>query len=467
MKKASRTKYSDKMCLNRRSVLKYGLYAGLTSTLSPGLWVSGCRKGASKGTTNLILISIDTLRADHLGCYGYGRPTSPVMDKFASQGLLFADVTAPSPWTLPSHGSLLTGLYPNRHGLKSHYRKMPENVTTLAEILGRNGFVTSAIVNSHNLTGRYGLDRGFRDFLYVLEQTYLALPSLTEARGTEWLSKNQQEPFFLFLHFFDVHSDYCSLPQYEKQFLRPYEGNANGTTSQLKDFREGKVSMDHKDAEHLIDLYDAGIRQMDDGIFRLLNYLEYEGLLNKTLVIITSDHGEEFFDHGDVLHGRTHYQEVIQVPMLIRGPGIPKSKKIQDPVSLVDFVPTILSLLDINCPSNLDGLDISSLWKKPDVRFPTRFIFSEADHNNIKHDIKRSVRHPRYKLHYNIMTNQKTLFDLINDPKENTDIYSEKTALADSLFRVLEEHLSVEETGQVLEPLKPQEIEMLKSLGYL
>lgn len=455
------------MPLNRRSVLKYGLYTGLASTLSPVLWVSGCRKDVTKKITNLILISIDTLRADHLGCYGYGRPTSPVMDIIASQGLLFSDMTAPSPWTLPSHGSLLTGLYPNRHGLKSHDKKMPESVKTLAEILGSNGFATAAIVNSHNLSKRYGLSRGFRDFLYILEQTYLAPPSLIEPRAIKWLSKNRQEPFFLFLHFFDVHSDYCSLPKYEKQLLRPYQGDADGSTSQLKDFREGKVSMDHKDIEHVIDLYDAGIRQIDDGIFRLFNNFEYEGLLDNTLVVITSDHGEEFLEHGSVLHGRTHYQEVIQVPMLIRGPGIPRSKKIQAPVSLVDFVPTILSLLDISCPPNLDGMDISSLWKKPDAKYPTRFIFSEADHNNINHDIKRAVRHPRYKLHYDIMTDQKTLFDLIKDPKEKTDIYSEKAALADSLFRVLEEHLKVEETGKVLEPLKPQEIEMLKSLGYL
>lgn len=168
--------------------------------------------------TNLILISIDTLRADHLGCYGYDRPTSPEIDQFAAQGLLFEDCSAPSPWTLPSHASILTGLYPSRHTLNSPIKYLPAHVLTMAEVLKKQGFSTAAIVNSLNVSRKHGLDRGFDTFSYVEEFRDQMEPSLVENHAVEWLSKNAIEPFFLFLHYYDVHSDYVSLPEYEKMF---------------------------------------------------------------------------------------------------------------------------------------------------------------------------------------------------------------------------------------------------------
>ena len=126
--------------LNRREVLKYGLYGSVAAGISAGFWLSGCgKKRTTIKPANIILISIDTLRADHLGCYGYQRPTSPTIDKLASQGLLFEDVTSTAPWILPSHGSLLTGLYPNRHGLKSYHTCLPVDILTLAEVLTKYG----------------------------------------------------------------------------------------------------------------------------------------------------------------------------------------------------------------------------------------------------------------------------------------------------------------------------------------
>ncbi|MFH1845563.1 MAG: sulfatase, partial [bacterium] len=253
---------------------------------------SGCDRPAEiERPTNVILISIDTLRADHLGCYGYPRPTSPTLDRLAAGGIVFEDVSSSAPWTLPAHASLLTGLYPNRNGMKSHDNFLPEQVSSLAELLQRAGFVTSAVVNSHNLSQRYGLDRGFASYTYIEEDVEQREHSAVEETAARWLTAHTGEPFSLFLHYFDVHSDYRSLPAYEEQFVRPYHGEADGSTEQMLAFRRGKLTLDHEDTAHLVDLYDAGIRQMDDGIARLHALLDSLGYVDNTLLLITSDHG--------------------------------------------------------------------------------------------------------------------------------------------------------------------------------
>ena len=436
-------------------------------------FVVGCSKERpGKKPDNIILISIDTLRADHLGCYGYPRDTSPAIDKFASGALLFEDVSSPSPWTLPAHASLLTGLYPSHNRVRTRSNRLPADVMTLAKVLRQQGFVTSAIVNSHWLSKRNGLHQGFDYFTYVMESVTQVKPSEVEDKAYKWLLKHRAKPFFLFLHFYDVHSDYRSLPRYEKLFARPYNGKADGTTAQLLHYRKGRGSLDKTDAKHLIDLYDAGIRQMDDGIARLFKFLKKKKLFDNSLIIITADHGEEFLEHGGVLHGRTQFQEVIQVPLIMRGPGLPRRKRIKTMASLIDIMPTILGLLDIAQPAPLDGIDLRHLWQKTNGEPPLRLLFGEADWNNmiqsaIVDDIKRAVRHNQYKLHYNLLTKKKELYDLLEDPHENSNVIEQHPSLADSLFRVLKNFMSVEVTGKSVPALSTKEIELLKSLGYL
>ncbi len=460
----------------RRQLLKYGLYGGLTAGVSGSLWLSGCSQKTDERPTNIILISIDTLRADHLSCYGYKRPTSPTLDKLASQGLLFEEAISTSPWTLPAHGSLLTGMYPNRHGLKLVHRRLPSNITTLADVLKGHGLRTAAIVNSHYVSQRYGFNRGFDDFLYIKEFPETRVPTQVEPKAYEWLSQNSSKPFFLFLHYYDPHSNYWSLPIYEKLFVNPdYKGIADGSTNQLINFRHGNVSLDRSDAKHLINLYDAGILQLDDGISRLLSFLEKHRLLDNTVLIITADHGEEFLDHGGVLHGQTQYEEMIHVPLIMHGPGIPKSKRIKKVASLVDIMPTILSLQGIAPPASLDGIDLSVLWRESKSALPQRYVFAEASkgaavpkENNPGFDIKRAVRHPRYKLHYDRQTKQVQLYDLRLDPAEKVDVASEHPALVDSMFSQLKEFMNIKsQSGTTLKPLSPEEIQRLKSLGYM
>jgi len=417
---------------------------------------------------NVLLISIDTLRSDMLGCYGYDRPTSPNLDRLAAEGALFLDVTSTSPWTLPSHASLLTGLYPTHHGLKSHDRKLPESITTWAEVLTEHGFRTAAIVNSHYVGRRYGFDRGFAEFSHVRENPGGWRPSHVERLAIQWLKVPQERPFFLFLHFYDVHSDYAVQPEYREAFVRPYAGPVDGSTEQLKRFRQGKFPLDAEDTAHLVDLYVASIRQMDDGIGRILGVLEERGLADDTLVIVTSDHGEEFLEHGGVLHGRTQFQEVMRIPLVFRGPGVEAGLRVETPLSLADVMPTALAALGVGDAPLADGVDASPLLRgRSMAELNGRVIFGEADHNNEQNDITRSVRYQKFKLTYNRLTDAKTLYDLESDPTETEDVQSQHTYLVDLLRERLQPTLEASAQGEMLPSLTAEQIEMLGALGYL
>ena len=457
---------------SRREFLKNGLYAGLNASLVGSLLLSSCGK-RQRSATNVILISIDTLRAYHLSCYGYQRPTSPILDKFASQGLLFEDVSTTCPWTLPAHASLLTGLDPRRNGVRARTDRLRDGVLTLAEVLREHDFITSGIVNSHWLSKTNGLDHGFEEFLYVKEYADRTKPTRVEDEARNWLSKRRDKKFFLFLHYYDVHSDYHSLPHYEKQFVRPYNGIVDGSTSQLLDFRYGRIPMPNQaDTEHLIDLYDAGVRQMDDGMERLFALLEEKNLLDNTLIIVTSDHGEEFMEHGGVLHSRTFFQETLHVPLIMRGPNLPQGQRIKGIASLIDVMPTLLAMLGISPPPGLDGIDLQSLWQRNNAGSPKRLLFGEADWNNIVDnktvdDIKRFIRQDHYKLHFNRVTGKLELYDLVNNPEENIDVSSKHTPLVKLMRSRLRDFLRISRTGRTVDPLSPKEVELLKSLGYL
>jgi arylsulfatase A-like enzyme len=438
----------------------------LVLAVAAALTLAGCtsrRESEATPPRLVVLISIDTLRPDHLGAYGYARPTSPALDALAQSGAVFDDAMAPSPWTLPSHASLLTGLYPSRHGLKSHEVRLPETVVTLAAELGRHGWATAAVVNSQNLSERHGLERGFQDFLYVKESVTQRAPSrVLVDQALQWLGRPRDRPLFLFVHTYDAHSDYHSLPEYEAMFVRPYAGPADGSTNQLLLFRVGRFGLDAADAQHLIDLYDAGIRQVDDEMGRLLRAIP----AREALVVITSDHGEEFLEHGGVMHGRTQYQEVVRVPLLVRGDGIPAGTRVATPVSLVDLMPTILGRVGVPVPDGLDGKDLAPLWHGRGAELATRVLYGEADHNNVQLDITRAVRRGGDKLHFNRLTGATTLFDLTADPGERSDVAPARPTVLAGLRELLDAFLLVKHAPTQPASLNAEQVERLKSLGY-
>jgi arylsulfatase A-like enzyme len=424
---------------------------------------------------NVLLISIDTLRADHLGCYGYERPTSPTLDAVASAGVLFERASSTSPWTLPAHASMLTGLYPSRNGVRDCVNQLPEDVPTLATRLAARGMRTLGIVNSLNVSPRYGFRQGFEFFGYMSEWDDPESPDARmidrgediTSQAIRWLAQRTEgEPFFLFLHYYDVHGDYAPKEEYRRAFVRPYDGPITGESSQLNEFRAGERTIDEAGREHLIDLYDAGIRQLDAVLARLFGYLETSGLDRDTLVVITSDHGEEFLEHGSVLHGRTHFEELISIPLLLRGPGVPQGLRIPNPVSLVDVVPTILSLLGLPAPDGLDGIDLTRTWAAPDT-IPDRLVFSEADHTDTDHDVHRMARDERYKLHLDTRTDEATLYDLHADPDETHDIAPTAPTQTDRLLTRLRAFMAQEREAIDLGLPSDEELDKLRKLGYV
>jgi arylsulfatase A-like enzyme len=436
------------------------------------LWA--CGGGHEKGeiARNLILISIDTLRADHLGCYGYERETSPGLDRVAGTGVLFEDASAAAPWTVPAHMSMLTGVYTRTHGIDGWRKAARKELPLLAEILAENGFSTAGFVNVHLLDAKRGFGGGF--------QVYERIPTTRRPRGTTprmieeargWLRDRGGSRFFLFLHLYDVHSDFDASPRYQALFSGDYDGSVDGSTAQLRAYRKRELAetWDAADARRLRDLYDAGIRQLDDQLAGFFRFLEQEGIAKRTLVIVTSDHGEELLDHGDVLHGRSLHEELVHVPLIMTGPGIPAGLRIAGAASHVDIVPTALSVLGIANPPDLDGRDLSLAWRAPSRWESDRYVFAEADLwlAMRKGNFRRSVRRGRFKLHYDHLTRSKTVFDLEKDPAETTDISKDEPALTRALWSVLEQFM--ESTRSVPETLDvtPEERERLEALGYL
>ena len=423
--------------------------------------------GSAVPQRNLILISVDTLRADRLGCYGYGRDTSPTIDRLAREGSLFVDASAPSPWTLPSHASMFTGLYPRRNGVTGTRFTMPQDVPTLAGILQKLGYATAGIVTNSLLTTN-GLDRGFDHHEEVDKGG--PHPSATSGRGIAWLeARDRARPFFLLLHYIDPHSDYGTLEEVREQFVEPYAGKLQGKSEELYAVVEGRLKLDGEDARHLSNLYDGAIRQLDGEIDKVLAYLDAEGLLENTLIVLTSDHGEEFLDHGGVLHGLTHHEEVSRVPMIFRGPDITPARRIEQPVSLIDLVPTCLRELGVPIPENLDGLALQPLLRNGEP-FPARRLYFEADLDGsmagsmIKGQ-DRGIRDERYKLFYNMRTEKLRLYDLREDPGELKDVKDAHPGLVQELLEDLRSFLLAGRDVPA-RPMSEEDLERLRELGY-
>ena len=203
---------------------------------------------------NVILISLDTLRQDRLGAYGYDRGTTPHLDALAARGVLFESATAPSPWTVPSHVSLLTGLYPHSHGVTGSVQSMNRTVVPLASWLGGFGYDTAGIVNFVLLSRSRGFARGFEYFEVVRRSPPEPAARQVDDQALAWLDQPRDRPFFLFVHHYDVHSDYTPEEPYRKMFVRPYDGIATGATAQLKAARFGRLDLGPADAQFLSDL---------------------------------------------------------------------------------------------------------------------------------------------------------------------------------------------------------------------
>jgi arylsulfatase A-like enzyme len=336
---------------------------------------------------------------------------------------------------------------------------------TLATLLGRHGFETGAIVNSPLFSPDFGLGRGFDHYQVVAQD-----PSPKGAAGKvtagaiRWLKERGKRPSFLFVHYFDVHSDYRSLPRYERRFA-PEQGRLEGTTAELVRGMNGSLAIEPADVRQLVGLYDAGIRQLDDELGRFFDWLRESGWLETSLVIVTSDHGEQFWEHNSFLHV-DHYEENLRVPLLMRAPSLPHGVRIGTPASGVDIVPTVLGVLGLPGAEGVDGMDLHALWAAPDDEPRERWLVSEAG-PSLKSDIRRSVQNSRHKLILELGGDRRELYDLLDDPGEQQNLADDEPRLLKQLLAALEPFMASGSEAPRAPELSSDGKAELRALGYV
>ncbi len=373
---------------------------------------------------NIIIYLIDTLRADHLGVYGYPRPTSPHIDRFAADALLFENAHAQSSWTRPTVVSLLTGLAPRAHRVNHVRDSLPDSVETLGEILTRHGYLTVGFVTNGNAGPEFGLDRGFLDYSFLRESkerpSHHQLSDRLNASLFRWLEERPAErPFFLYAHATDPHAPYTP----PEPFLERFAPNAEPSVGSLESVREihlGRRQVSDRTRGDLIDLYDAEIAFNDDQFGRLLERLKELDLYDSSLIILLSDHGEEFFDHGNWGHGNNLYQEQLAVPLILKLPGNRRAgERIRSLANQTDVMPTLLSLLDLHVPAAITGRNLLSADEFTTV--PSFAYLSRLDDRAM-----RSVTSQGWKLILEDATHPRAspvqLYQVAADPRETTDL---------------------------------------------
>ncbi len=424
--------------------------------------VSGCEAPTDEeAPLNLVLISIDTLRADRLGCYGYERDTSPALDRFARDAVVFRDVVAPSPWTIPSHVSLLTGLHPVSHGVELPTQIASDEVTMLAERLMRSGHYTFAITDGGWLSEERGFRRGFLAF-HDEDQTF---EKTLEEAAAYVRHRTPRGPWFGFLHTYDVHCPYDPEEPFLSMFETP-DREEFPATGLCGNPYLNEMSLNEAQASYLSDRYDGSVREADIALESFFAYLDEHDILENTVVVITSDHGEEFLEHGRIGHEESVYRELLQVPLIIRAPGIVPAV-IEDPVELVDVVPTLLDLLGAELPPDLDGRSLAPLLRgEVDASAEPRARLSTL---RWKRNLDSWIT-PDAHLIIDRDGDTASLFDLAADPGEATDRGSAEPGHADALRRELQEMLDRLDTGRraaVERPQTAEELQELRRLGYV
>ncbi len=431
---------------------------------------------------NVVLISIDTLRSDHLSCYGYYRKTTPHIDKIAEKGIIFKNVFAPSSWTAPSIASLFTSVYPINHGVISgiRYKKnktlyvqeiFSDKLITLAEILKAHGFTTFGVSSNYHLSKKFGFARGF-DYFY--SPPCLPADDVNDVVYS-WENKiKKSDKFFLWIHYFDPHSPYHPrLPWIDNYTSKSLTKKLKLYLYKTWESIEQLIPMFKKYPRIMSNftaLYDSEINYVDSFLGELIQKLELE---KNTLIIITADHGEEFTEHGFIGHGKNIYKETIRVPLIIKLPYSNRKKIVEKQVSLVDVMPTILEALNINFPKQILGESllergVPSFWlnKLLSGRNTSNSNFSELDTERTL----KSIITPKWKYIYNYRDKTDELYNIKIDPLELNNLTDKEPEKQNQLKSQLFEWVSNSKkygTEKYSFKLLKQEEDSLKALGYI
>ncbi|HUP50180.1 MAG TPA: sulfatase-like hydrolase/transferase [Thermoanaerobaculia bacterium] len=399
---------------------------------------------------NVLLVTLDTTRADHIGAYGYPGARTPNIDALAREGVLFEHCITPSAYTLPSHASIMTGLYPPAHGVRLNGdAALGDSQTTLAERLSADGYRTGAFVGAFVLDGRWGLRQGFDhydDHFQLGPDQRLDLARVQRPANQvvdaalQWLDEDRSKPFFAWLHFYDPHTPYEPPEPFKSQFA------GRGPNA----------------------MYDGEIAFADSQVGRLLAWLREKGLAENTIVIVTSDHGEGLGSHGESEHGYYIYDYAVRVPLIIRGAGMAPARVTRQ-VRTIDLFPTILDLVSIGESAKVEGESLLPLITGSEPKERTRYAYSESMATRLQYGWS-ALYSVRTNAHKYIAAPRSELYDLRDDPGETRNRLDDERRVVLQLRREL---TSIREEGEKRAPkaqeanLDDETLRKLASLGYL
>lgn len=401
---------------------------------------------AAGKATNVLIVTIDTLRADRLGSYGYREASTPHLDALAARGQRFSQATTVTPLTLPAHSSLFTGTYPAFHGVRDNGGfYLEDSQTTLAEILRQDGFRTGGFVGAFVLDSRWGIAQGFDRFFDDFDLTeFDEAPGMDAIQrpgskvvdeALEWLQEDSSTPFLGWVHLYDPHTPYEAPEPYSSRFPATRSG-----------------------------AYDAEIAYTDHQVGRLMDGLEELGRLEDTLVVIAADHGEMLGAHGEVTHGFFIYDEAVHIPLILAGPGL-EPAVVPEQVRIIDIFPTVLAQLGKEIPGTVQGVDLT-----PFSRGEGRRLVAHSESWTPRYHYGwselQSIQDGRYKF---IQAPQRELYDLLQDPLEATNLALADPARADAMEATLERLLDQVSATEEAAPqaVDPQTEAKLRALGYL
>jgi len=421
-------------------------------TLLLGVYLAAAGPGAvaAPAKLNLLVVTLDTLRADRVGAYGYSGARTPSMDKLARQGVLFSRAFSHVPLTLPSHCTLFTGVLPLTHGVRDNGERLGPAPVTLAEIARGQGYATAAIVGAFPLDSRFGLNRGFDSYddLYgsrnrVRDMAFVERRAEeVNGKAEEWIRDRGREPFFVWIHYFDPHAPYDPPPPFDKDFAG----------------RE----------------YDGEIAYADACLGRLMEVLEKSGRAADTLVVLTSDHGEGLGAHQEKTHGIFIYDPTLHVPLIIAGPGrLSRGRTVEAQVGLSDVLPTVLELMGWPAPKGLPGQSLVSMMTRPEAvrKDAERTLYIESMCPLLSRNWAplRGIRTPEWK-YINAPTAE--LYDLKSDPGETANVHDARPEVVRRLRGEMEavikrQAASAAASGDQGPALDRESRQMLQSLGYI
>lgn len=433
---------------------------GLTLAVVEPLLLDREAIGSRRG---IVFVSIDTLRRDHVGLYGYPSPTTPRLDALGREGTVFDDAVSVSSWTLPAHFTMMTSVDPAAHGATDSKHRFNHRVPTLARVLRDRGFVTHAITSHLYVSREYGFDDGFDGLDYAYDRKGKDVAD----RALLFLDAVDERPFFLFLHLYDPHWHYDP-PKDLLRIFEPelYTGAITGNWWKLKFWT--KETTRHEDLAHIKALYDGEIRYADGQVGRVLDRLAERGLHEDTLVVLTSDHGEEFLEHGAWEHQRTLYEEQLRIPLVLRGPGIPAGRREPAQVNHLDLAPTILDWAGLPPLPTQRGRSLLKPLEYRPAYGETDHALPDARKLFLRDGTGRSKVILTYDRKSDALT-QEEWFDLGADPGETRSSAPPEAAAARIRTSLLERWQAARRQGQGGLPveLSPEQVEQLRALGYI